>query len=290
MHSRTVAVLGGNGVYARHLIPRLAGAGYAVRALVRRPEAAGLARACGADVRVADMFDEEALCRALEGCAVGVNLATSLPGPSGRGDFQANDELRRNGTPIWLRACARAGVSRVVQQSIAMVNACGDVWADEDSAASAASGEVAARAIDAALAMERAVRDAALDSLILRGALFYGPGTGFDDDWFARAKAGTLRLPGDGSAFVSLVHIADMADATVAAISAWPTDRTLIIADDRPATWHELLSYVADVAGAPAPQPGGRLGFPAFRVRNTRARAALAWAPRYADFRTGLVR
>lgn len=126
--SRAVAVLGGNGVYARHLIPRLVGAGYAVRALVRRPEAAGLARACGAEVRVADIFDEEALCIALDGCAVGVNVATSLPGPSGRGDFQANDELRRNGTPNWVRACARAGVPQIVQQSIAMVNACGDTW------------------------------------------------------------------------------------------------------------------------------------------------------------------
>jgi nucleoside-diphosphate-sugar epimerase len=288
--SRTVAVLGGNGVYARHLIPRLVGKGYAVRALVRRPEAAGLARACGAEVRVADIFDEEALCTALDGCAVGVNVATSLPGPSGRGDFQANDQLRRNGTPIWVRACARAGVPRIVQQSIAMVNACGDTWSDEDSPASAVTEEVARRAIDAALEMERTVRDSGIDSLVLRGALFYGPGTGLDDDWPSRARAGTLRLPGDGSAFVSLVHIADMADATVEALDAWPVARTLIIADDRPATWRELLSYVADVAGASAPLPGGRLGLPSFRVRNTRARESLAWKPRYPDFRTGLVR
>jgi len=288
--SQTIAVLGGNGVYARHLIPRLIGAGYAVRALVRRPEAAGLARACGADVRIADMFDEEALCAALDGCAVGVNVATSLPGPSGRGDYQANDRLRRDGTPSWVRACTRAGVPRIVQQSIAMVNACGDAWSDEDSPASAATEERAARAIEAALEMERIVRDSGLDRLILRGALFYGPGTGFDDDWFSRARAGTLRLPGDGSAFVSLIHIADMADATVAALATWPATRTLIIADDRPATWRELLSYVADVAGTTAPPPGGRLGLPSFRVRNTRARASLAWTPRYSDFRTGLAR
>jgi hypothetical protein len=35
---------------------------------------------------------------------------------------------------------------------------------------------------------------------------------------------------------------------------------------------------------------GGRIGFPSFRVRNRRAREALAWAPRYADYRSGLVR
>lgn len=218
---RTVAVLGGNGVYARHLIPRLVGAGHAVRALVRRPEAAGVARACGAEVRVADIFDEASLHAALQGCAIGVNLATSLPGPSGRGDFQANDELRRNGTPIWVQACARAGVARIVQQSIAMVHAAGgDAWSDEDTPASGVEDEAAARAIAAARAMEEIVvasgAASGIECLILRRGLFYGPGTGLDDDWFARARAGKLRLPGDGSAYVSLVHIADMAEATVA--------------------------------------------------------------------------
>jgi uncharacterized protein YbjT (DUF2867 family) len=44
-----------------------------------------------APVHVADIFDERSLVAALEGCDVAVNLATSLPGPSGRGDFAAND-------------------------------------------------------------------------------------------------------------------------------------------------------------------------------------------------------
>ena len=129
-----------------------------------------------------------------------------------------------------------------------------------------------------------------LDWLILRGGLFYGPGTGFDDDWFARASAGKLRLPGDGEGFVSLVHIEDMADATVAALERWPSRRALIVADDRPARWREIFSYVAGVCGAGEPKPGGVAGFPSFRVRNARARAALSWVPRYADYRVGLVR
>jgi nucleoside-diphosphate-sugar epimerase len=288
--SETVAIVGATGVYARHLIPRLVVAGYPVRALVRRPEAAGVARASGADIRVADVFDEDALAAALAGCALGVNLATSLPGPSGRGDFDANDRLRRHGTPIWLNACKRAGVGRIIQQSIAMVNAgVGDAWSDEDTVVPA-SDDVAGRAIEAALAMEEAVRSSGLDWSILRGALFYGPGTGFDDDWFARARAGTLRLPGDGSSFVSLIHIADMAAATVAAIARWPSMRTLIVSDDQPPRWRELFSFVAGVAGVAEPGPGGRLGFPSFRVRNTRAREALGWSPSYPDYRAGLAR
>jgi nucleoside-diphosphate-sugar epimerase len=289
--TETIAVLGANGVYARHLIPRLIAAGHHVRALVRRPEAAGLARSCGAEIRVADIFDRNTLVAALEGCALGINLATSLPGPSGRGDFEANDRLRRDGTPIWVEACREARVPRVIQQSIAMVNGVeGDAWSDEDTVGSSATNEGAARAIEAALTMERVVRSSGLDCLILRGGLFYGPGTGFDDDWFARAQSGKLRLPGEGDTFVSLIHIADMAEATVAAIERWPRRDTLIIADDAPARWREIFSYVAHVAGAAEPPSGGRLGFPNFRVRNTRAREALAWEPFYADFRAGLAR
>jgi nucleoside-diphosphate-sugar epimerase len=140
------------------------------------------------------------------------------------------------------------------------------------------------------MAMEAAVEQSGLDWLILRGGLFYGPGTGFDDDWFARARAGTLRLPGEGDDYVSLVHIADMVAATSAALGRWPSRRALIVADDRPARWREVLTYVCALAGGNPPQPGGRALMPSFRVTNRRARELLSWAPLYADYRAGLAR
>jgi nucleoside-diphosphate-sugar epimerase len=182
-------------------------------------------------------------------------------------------------------------VPRIIQQSVAMVNAAGgDAWSDEDTVYAPAGDSIASRAIAAALAMEDTIRGSDAEWLILRGALFYGPGTGFDDDWFARAKAGKLRLPGDGEEYVTLVHIADMAEATIAALGHWPARQTLIVADDRPVRWRELFSYIASLVGADAPAPGGRAGFPSFRVRNNRAREALDWSPFYSDYQVGLVR
>lgn len=290
--STSVAILGATGVYGRHLVPRLVARGHRVRALVRRPEAAAIAAACGAELHAADVFDIASLRAGLESCDVGINLATALSGPSGgTGDYALNDRVRREGTPIWIRACREAGVARIVQQSIAMVNAgAGDACTDEDAVFPPGGDDVAALAIAAAVAMEDVVRGSDLDWVILRGGLFYGPGTGFDDDWFARARAGKLRLPGDGSGWVSLVHIADMAAATVATVERWPSRQALIVADDHPVRWRELLGYVAAIAGAAAPQAGGRLGLPSFRVRNRRAREALSWAPVYPDYRAGLVR
>jgi nucleoside-diphosphate-sugar epimerase len=288
--TESIAVIGASGVYGRHLVPRLVAAGYRVRALVRRPEAASLAAACGAEVAAADIFDEASLRSGLASCDVAINLATALPSPSRAGDYARNDQLRREGTPIFVRACRDAGVARIVQQSIAMVHAGGgDAWADETTFHAVAL-EIAAAAISAARAMEAAIEQSGLDWSILRGGLFYGPGTGFDDDWFARASAGKLRLPGEGDDYVSLVHIADMAGATIAALRRWPSRQALIVADDQPARWRDVFSHVCATAGAAAPEPGGRALLPSFRVSNRRARELLSWAPLYADYRAGLAR
>ena len=239
----------------------------------------------------ADIFDEASLRSGLAGCDVAINLATALPSPTRAGDFAKNDQLRREGTPIWVRACRDAGVPRIVQQSIAMVHAGGgDAWADETT-----FHPVDRRASRRPRSRPRArwkhtIEQSGLDWLVLRGGLFYGPGTGFDDDWFARARAGKLRLPGEGDDYVSLVHIADMAAATVAALARWPSRQALIVADDRPARWRDVLTYVCAVAGSDPPQPGGRALMPSFRVTNRRAREVLSWAPSYADYRAGLVR
>ena len=285
-----IAVLGATGVYGRHLVPRLIAAGYRVRALVRRPEAAVTAAACGAELAAADIFDEASLRAGLAGCDVAINLATSLPSPTSQGDYAKNDQLRREGTPIFVRACRDAGVPRVLQQSIAMTHAGGgDAWADETTFHPVGEG-IAGAAVAAVRAMEATVVESNLDWLILRGALFYGPGTGFDDDWFARARAGKLRLPAEGDDYVSLIHIADMATATVAAIRAWPSRQPLIVADDGPARWRDVLTYVCTVVGSNPPPPGGRLAMPSFRVKNHRARELLGWQPSYSDYRAGLVR
>ena len=159
-----IAVLGATGVYGRHLVPRLIAAGYRVRALVRRPDTAAIAAACMAELAKADIFDEASLRNGLAGCDIGINLATALPGPNAKGDYAKNDQLRREGTPVWVRACRDAGVSRIIQQRIAMVHAGGgDAWADETTFHPVGHEGIAAEAISAALAMETAIQQSDLD-------------------------------------------------------------------------------------------------------------------------------
>jgi nucleoside-diphosphate-sugar epimerase len=287
----TIAVLGANGVYARHLIPRLTGEGFDVRAVVRRPEAAGAARAAGASIAIADIFDIASMTKAFEGCDAAINLATTLPGPSGRGDFAANDKLRVEGVPNFVEACRKAGVSKIMQQSIGWVAASGSAeWSDEDSVYRPPGDSISNKAIGAALTMEQTIKTSGLDWIVLRGGLFYGPGTGFDDGWYARAAAGKLRLPGDGAEYVSLVHIADMARATLAAIKKWPSRSVLTVCDNEPAQWRDVFGFVCASINANAPEIGGPPGFPSFRLKNARAAAVLDWQPLYKSYREGLAR
>lgn len=284
----SVAILGASGVYGRHLIPRVVARGHRVRALVRNPDAAHVARACGAEAIAADTFDEASLIAGVKGCDVAINLATALRDAVSGEQYAQNDRVRTEGAPIFLRACEAAAVSRVIQQSIAMAHGAGQDWADENAPPARIADPVGAAALEAAITLEHAVKQSALDWTILSGGLFYGPGTGFDDRWRAAARAGKLRLPGDGSDFVSLIHIADMAAATLAAIERPVSRETLIVTDDAPAQWRDVFGHLAASMGAPAPQAGGRQGFPSFRMRNRRARDALTWAPFYSDYRMGL--
>jgi nucleoside-diphosphate-sugar epimerase len=275
--SQTVAVLGAGGVYGRHLVPRLLARRHRVRALVRRPDAAP----AGSDAHVADIFDGDSLRRAIDGCDVVVNLATAVPRPDRPPDFAMNDRIRRDGTATLVAAC-RDG-QRLIQQGIAMVHAGGgEAMLDEQAPMHA--GLATASAID----MEATVRGSGLSHLILRGGLFYGPGTGREAQWLAAARAGTLAIPGDGSDFASLIHVADMAEATALAVDAREASGALLVVDDQPVRWRDLFVHVAKLAHAPAPKAGAPVRLPSFRCSNRATRQALGWRPFYADYRAGL--
>lgn len=276
--SLSVAALGASGVYGRHLVPRLLARGHRVRALVRRPVSPE-----GVDTRIVDIFDGELLRRAIDGCDVVVNLATSVPRPDQPPDFTLNDRIRREGTATLLAACRAGGRPRLIQQGIAMVHAGGgETLLDEQ--APMRGGAATASAIE----MEAMIRDSSLRHLVLRGGLFYGPGTGREAQWLAAARDGTLAIPGDGADFVSLIHVADMAEATAAAVDADGAGGALLVVDDRPVRWRDLFAHVATVAGAPAPKTGAAVRLPSFRCANAAARDALGWRPFYGDYRSGL--
>ncbi|MBI4891417.1 MAG: NAD(P)H-binding protein [Acidobacteria bacterium] len=85
--------------------------------------------------------------------------------------------------------------------------------------------------------------------MVLRPAAIYGPGRGAQ----VSIPAGRFRLRGDGSNFVSRIHVDDLAALAAAALlsdagGAWP------VADQEPARSREVAAYVCGLLGCPMPE------------------------------------
>ncbi len=277
-----IAVVGATGVLGRHLLPRLAAAGHQVRATYRKPEDAVRLVRLGYEAVAADILDAASLEPVVADCDAALHIATRIPPPSPDADWSVNDSIRRDGTMNLISACTAAGCRRYVQQSVAMiVNTADDRPQTEDDPVSGA-GPLAS-SLDA----ERLVQESGLDWRIVRGGIFYGPGTGMDGVWRSAARDGSLTVPGDGSAWISLIHVADMAAAVQTVVEADARLRTWHAVDSQPVPVGTLFDGIAALENADTPKRGGPAGLPSFRVSNTRINSELGWVPRYPNWRCG---
>jgi nucleoside-diphosphate-sugar epimerase len=221
----------------------------------------------------ADLFDRDALAALVDGCDAVVNLATSIPKPGGRGDWAVNDRIRREGTANLLAACARAGTRVVVLQSVAMLHCVADDRPQHEDDPIEGAG-VLASAVD----LEAQARASTLDVRVVRGGLFHGPGTGRVERWLDEVRNPSFRVPGDGGAWVSPVHVDDYASALLRVLEHGAPRQAAIACDDAPLRLRELYARLARHAGVAPPATGGPPGLRSFRVTNARLRA-LGWVP-----------
>ena len=259
-----LALIGASGLLGRRVLARWLEQGREVRVLCRADSAQALPSASRADAVVGDLFDDGAMSRLVENCDTVANLATALKPLNGVVDWQANDRIRREGTRQLLRACQRAGVQRLVQQSVAFVDS-GERL--DDGLGPLAPLPHLASASD----MEAAVEQSGMQALILRGGLFWGPGTSMQAWMESQGHDQPARGLGNTEAdWVSLIHLDDMAHAVAEAATAGLTGR-LAIVDGEPLRWRELIAGLAAACGrSPAARPG--LGaLPSFRVTDSAA-------------------
>jgi non-heme chloroperoxidase len=154
-----------------------------------------------------------------------------------------------------VEAAKRAGVTRIIAQSIAWAYAPGDSPADESSPLDLTAQPPRANLIDRVMALEETAAELA-ENVILRNGTLYGPGTWYSPGGLAdqqlRRTGGTGAVPGpliadDGVS--SFVHVEDAARAAVAALD-WPSGAVNIV-DDEPAPARDWLPVLADALGAP---------------------------------------
>ena len=288
-----VAVVGSTGVLGRHLIPRLIERKHRVRAVARSRERARAFAQMGAEVVTGDILEPESMIAAtkdsdavLHIATVIVQAATTIAPRRDAREWRENDRVRREGTANLLRAAEENRVRRYVQQSTTFIYGDqGHKIADE---AVAISPVAPTPHRQSTVDMEALVTASALDWVILRGGAFYGPGTGGEDGWRQSAREGKLRMPGDGSALISLCHVADVASAFAEALERAPARSVFNVVDDEPVSYRDLLSFVAAQAGVAGPQPDSGVTMASLGCANARIKAELRWSPAYPTFRSGL--
>jgi len=193
-----IFVAGASGVIGVRLVPLLVAGGHVVAGMTRSPGKTGLLRELGAQPVVCDVFDADALTRAVSGFGPEVVFHQLTDLPDRADDMAAlsdrNDRMRTEGTRNLLAAAAAAGAERVIAQSISW-----ELPSQRRRAATAAH--------------ERAVLRAG--GVVIRYGQLYGPGTYYE--------TGPPEPP--------RIHVDDAARQSLPALAAPPG--VTLVADDR---------------------------------------------------------
>jgi nucleoside-diphosphate-sugar epimerase len=241
-----VLLTGASGVMGRSTIPALQGAGHTVVGLCRTEKAVRVVAAQDAEPAKGDLYDQDALVRAMRGCDAVINFATRVP--SGAGlmrpwAWRSNDRIRSHGAAVVAAAAHEAGIGRLVQQSLSYAYADhGDDWIDEHSAIELT------RVTEHVVVAESQVDDFTRcggEGVSLRFGQIAGP-DGNSAWMLRRARAGSPIGIGTPDSWTHVIHVDDVGTAAVAALSAPPGAYNV---GAEPVTRGDLADTLALVAG-----------------------------------------
>ncbi len=304
-----VFLAGATGAIGKQLVPRLVAAGHEVHGMTRSDSKQAALEELGARPVVADALDPgqvaEAVARSKPDVIVHQLTAIGPLDPRHFDrDFALTNRLRTEGTDYLLSAGQAVGVRRFVAQSngaFPYARTGGPVKTEEDPLDPSPAREM--RSMVAAVRhLEQAVLDARwTEGIVLRYGAFYGPGTSMapGEAQFELVRKRKFPLVGDGGGVWSFIHVADAAEATVAAVEHGGRGIYNVV-DDDPAPVAEWLPALAQTLGAKQPMrvprfvgrlfagEVGALMMTELRgASNEKAKRELAWRPSHPSWRGG---
>jgi nucleoside-diphosphate-sugar epimerase len=303
-----VFVAGATGAVGKQLVPLLVDAGHEVHGTThhesKRPMLAGM----GAVPVVADALEPDQVAEAVGKAHpdVIVHQLTSLAGWGMRAlkrGAAVTNRLRTEGTDHLLSAGQAVGVRKFVAQSnYAIYDRIGGPVKSEDDPLDLNPPGKLGEGLEAMRHLEEAVLGATwTEGIVLRYGGFYGPGTNMTrgGDLFEMVRKRRFPLIGDGGGIWSFVHIADAANATLAAIEDGGRG-VYNIADDDPAPVAEWLPVLSQMLSGRPPrrmpalilrvftgEGGVAMMTDARGASNAKAKAELGWSPAYPSWRQG---
>ena len=177
-----IFLAGAGGAIGRRLTPLLRAVGHTVVGTTRSTDKSDALRALGAEPVMVDVFDADALARAVRAAAPQaiIHQLTDLAFAPGTPQYEEglarNARLRIEGTRNLVAAARAANVKRMVAQSIAFAYAPGEGARIESDPLNLEAEGSARRSAEAVAALEQAVLGLP-EGIVLRYGFFYGPGT-----------------------------------------------------------------------------------------------------------------
>jgi nucleoside-diphosphate-sugar epimerase len=297
-----VLVAGATSVPGIPLLRELNSRGHEVVGLTRSSAKTTQIEAAGAKPVVADVFDPDDVAKAVADNApeVVVSLLTTLPkrGPMRVKDFEPARRLWGEGAPNLVTAAQRAGVRRIVAESVIFAYgypATGPALIDETDPYPGPPPPGGDAMLAALRGMEQTVLTSGerseTEGIVLRYGAFYGPGVPHDE-LFARMAKWRVSLDMGGHGMASWVHIDDVAQATANAVDHGRGGQIYNIVDDRPQSFNDYGRELAAKLGRPrqlripralvqlvAPYGVRAFGDTWLPVSNAKAKAELGWTP-----------
>jgi nucleoside-diphosphate-sugar epimerase len=304
-----VFVAGATGAMGKQLVPRLVAGGHRVIGMTRTEAKQAALREWGAEPVVADALNRQQVAEAVAQAQpdVLVHQLTAISQLDMRHfdrDFALTNRLRTEGTDNLLSAGRAVGVRRFVAQSYTgwpYARAGGPVKTEDDPLDPAPPREMR-ESLTAIRHLEAAVVGAEwTEGIVLRYGAFYGPGTSMSPggEQFEMIRRRKFPVVGDGAGTWSFVHIADAAEATVAAVEHGQRG-VFNVVDDEPAAVAEWLPALALLIGAPKPwrvprfigrlvagEAGAVMMTEIRGASNAKVKRELGWRPRHPSWRQG---
>jgi nucleoside-diphosphate-sugar epimerase len=257
----------------------------------------------GAKPVVANVFDAVATDKVVADIEpeVVVSLLTTLPkrGPMRVKDFELARKLWGQGAPNLVAAAQRAGVRRVIAESVIFAYgypSSGPAVIDETDPYPGPPPPGGEAMLEALRGMEQTVLTSGdhsgTEGIVLRYGVFYGPGVPHDELFTRLAKWWAMPAM-TGNGIVSWIHIDDVAKVTADALDKGRGRQIYNIVDDRPQSFGDYIRELSAKLHRPPPLPVPRrlfglvapYGATAFGdtwlpLSNAKAKAELGWTPR----------
>ena len=292
-----IFVAGASGTIGIPLVRALVDNGHHVTALTRSADKQQPLLALGASPVVADALDASQLTEAVLSAKPThvIHQLTALPkdGPRRASDLAPTNRLRIDGTRNLLAAAIAAGATRFIGGSFAPMHGIG-----LDAPAGVRAG------VEAVLSMESQILEAsragAIEGVVLRYGLFYGPDNPATQRMLALVRRRMIPVVRHDRSLLPCIHLDDAVSATMAALERGPAGGVYDIVDNRAVSMTEMVRALATFAGAPTPMvvPAWlpRLLSPYLALMaslrlplsNTEAQAALDWRPAFPTIHEGL--